>query len=107
MDIDGIVHLTSTDLAFYFVGAAALIATPPLVGALLLRFLFSSMPANGAGSIGRLLGALGLGLSVAFALGATGISLLRPASPDLFIALIILCLIFAMLGAGKLYWTEE
>ncbi|MBK8432340.1 MAG: hypothetical protein IPL28_14070 [Chloroflexi bacterium] len=106
MEIAALLHLTTTDLFLYFLGAAALVAIPPLVGAVVLRMLFSPV-ANGRGPLARLLGALGLGLSVAFALGATGISLLRPAPPDLFIALIILCVVFAMLGAGQLYWTEE
>ena len=108
MEIGTFFRLTSSDLFLYFLGATALVAIPPLVGVVLLRLLFSALPqGDGQNTLTRIIGVLGLGLSTAFALGATGIALLRPATPDLFIALIILCLVFAMLGAGQLYWTEE
>jgi hypothetical protein len=107
MELPEFFRITSSDLFLYFLGAAALVAVPPLVGVVLMRVLFSAVQGDGRGTIGRIIGVLGLGLSTAFALGATGIALLQPASPDLFIALIILCLVFALLGAGQLYWTDE
>lgn len=107
MNIEAFARLSSTELSLYFLGAAALIVTPSVVAVAFLWFVFRSRPENGREAVGRLLGAMGMGISIAFALGATGVALLRPTSPDLFLALIVLCFVFAMLGAGKLYWTDE
>lgn len=107
MNIEALAGLTTTELSFYFLGGAALIITPPVVAVSFLWVLFRNRPDNTRSAVGRLLGGLGMGMSIAFALGATGVALLEPASPDLFLALLILCGVFAMLGAGKLYWTDE
>ncbi|MCB0037922.1 MAG: hypothetical protein KDE51_28005 [Anaerolineales bacterium] len=107
MNIEALAGLTTTELSFYFLGGAALIITPPVVAISFLWVLFRDRPDNPRSAVGRLLGGLGMGMSIAFALGATGVALLEPASPDLFLALLILCGVFAMLGAGKLYWTDE
>lgn len=107
MNFDALNQLTSENLSLFFLGSSALIAGPPLVAAIFLWLVFRVRGDDGTLSIGRLLGAVGMGLAITFALVATGISLLRPTSPDLFIALIILCGVFAMLGAGQLYWNED
>ncbi len=107
MNIETLAQLTTSEILTYFAGGVLLMSLPPLVGLMAVRTIFGS-PAQDASEIGRrTLGAVGISLSIAFALGATGVSLLAPASPDIFIILIILCLIFGLLGAGKLYWEED
>lgn len=107
MDVDTLAQLTTGEIFAYITGAVLLMSLPPVVGLLAVRTIFGS-PAENTQEFGRrMVGATGVSLSIAFALGATGVSLLAPASPDIFIILLILCLIFGLLGAGKLYWDEE
>jgi len=106
MDIQAFARLSTSEIFFYLAGGATLIATPPLIGTFVIYYLFHSKPDNGRVAMRRIMGAIAITLSIAFALGATGIALLQPASPDIFIALLILCLIFGLLGAGKLYWGD-
>ena len=107
MDIDLIAQLTTGEVFTYIAGAVLLMSLPPVVGLLAVRTIFGT-PAQDTREFGRrMVGAAGISLSIAFALGATGVSLLAPASPDIFIILLILCLIFGLLGAGKLYWDDE
>ena len=107
MNIDQLGQLTVSEILAYFAGGVLLMSLPPIVGLMAVRTIFGT-PAQDAREVGRrAMGAVGISLSIAFALGATGVSLLAPASADIFIILLILCLIFGLLGAGKLYWEEE
>ena len=107
MDIDLIAQLSGGEILTYFAGGVLLMSLPPIVGLLAVRTIFGT-PAEDSREFGRrTMGAIGISLSIAFALGATGVSLLAPASPDIFIMLLILCLISGLMGAGKLYWEEE
>lgn len=105
--IEALARLSTEGLTFYFWGGAALVVTPPAVAVTFLWFLFRTRPESGQEALRRLLGAAAMGLSIAFALGATGVALLQPASPDLFLGLIVFCIVFALFGAGQLYWTED
>ena len=107
MNVEIIGQLTAGELLTYFAGGILIMSLPPIVGLMAVRTIFGA-PAQDAREVGRrAMGAIGISLSIAFALGATGVSLLAPASADIFIILIILCLIFGLLGAGKLYWEDE
>lgn len=107
MTVEAFMKLSNSDVLPYLAGGALLMLTPALVGIVVIYYLFRATPGSGRIAARRIVGAIAIVLSITFALGAVGVSLLQAISPDLFIALLILCVIFALFGAGKLYWGEN
>lgn len=105
MDLnDGIQQLMQEDPLILLVGAALLMATPPLVGLSFWVTLFQGEVHNIGQFLRRVILGLFVGLATAVGLAWLGSILFQPSTAESFFALMFIIVFFGLLGSGWLDW---
>ena len=101
---DGLIQLMQEDPLILLVGAALLIATPPLVGLAFWVTLFQGQVNSIGQFLQRVVLGLIVGLGAALFLAWLGSVLFQPSTAEVFYALVFIIGLFGLLGSGWLDW---